>query len=207
MNERITQAINQLQPLANNSELKTAKAKLDDEINQTVSTDGMTTESINAYQQAKQAAQAESEAAQQVINNGDATEQDIANEKAKVEDKYNALKQAIANLTPDVSPLERAKADLENDINQTTSTTGMTDQSVANYNEKLNAAKQQLQEINQILQSHPNVATIRDYVAHANDAKSVLDTARNGLTVDKTPLENAKMRYNKVLIKLLIQQV
>ncbi|POC79905.1 hypothetical protein CRN61_08005, partial [Vibrio vulnificus] len=83
----------------------------------------------------KQAAQAESEAAQQVINNGDATEQDIANEKAKVEDKYNALKQAIANLTPDVSPLERAKADLENDINQTTSTTGMTDQSVANYNE------------------------------------------------------------------------
>ena len=192
VNERITQAINQLQPLANNSELKTAKAKLDDEINQTVSTDGMTTESINAYQQAKQAAQTESEAAQQVINNGDATEQDIANEKAKVEDKYNALKQTIANLTPDVSPLERAKVDLENDINQATSTTGMTDQSVANYNEKLNAAKQQLQEINQVLQSHPNVATIRDYVAHANDAKSALDTARNGLTVDKTPLENAK---------------
>jgi hypothetical protein len=40
------------------------------------------------------------------FNNGDATEQDIANEKAKVEDKYNTLKQAIANLTPDVSPLE-----------------------------------------------------------------------------------------------------
>ena len=192
VNERITQAINQLQPLADNSELKTAKAKLDDEINQTVSTDGMTTESINAYQQAKQAAQTESKAAQQVINNGDATEQDIANEKAKVEDKYNTLKQAIANLTPDVSPLERAKADLDNDINQVTSTTGMTDQSVANYNEKLNAAKQQLKEINQILQSHPNVATIREYVAHANDAQSALDTARNGLTVDKTPLENAK---------------
>jgi hypothetical protein len=33
------------------------------------------------------AAQTESKAAQQVINNGDATEQDIANEKAKVEDK------------------------------------------------------------------------------------------------------------------------
>jgi hypothetical protein len=42
-------------------------------------------------------------------------------------------------------------------INQVTSTTGMTDQSVVNYNEKLNAAKQQLKEINQILQSHPNV--------------------------------------------------
>ena len=96
------------------------------------------------------------------LSNGYATEQDIANEKAKVEDKYNTLKQAIANLTPDVSPLERAKADLENDINQVTSTTGMTDQSVVNYNEKLNAAKQQLKEINQILQSHPNVATIRE---------------------------------------------
>ena len=197
VNDRITQAIAQLQPLADNSELKTAKAKLEAEINKTVSTDGMTQATINAYQNAKQAAQVEVNTAQQVINNGDASDQDIATEKSKVEEKYNALKQAIANLTPDLAPLQSAKTELENDINQPTSTTGMTSQSVANFNNKLNAAKQKLQAIKQVLQSNPSVATIRDNVTQANNAKTALDTARNGLTVDKAPLEAAKTQLQQ----------
>ncbi len=192
INEQITQAINQLQPLADNSELKAAKAKLDEEINKSVSTDGMTQESINAYQTAKQTAQAESNNAQQVIDNGDATDQDIAAEKAKVETQYNNLKQAITNLTPDKAPLEAAKNDLENDINRSTSTTGMTADSVANFSEKRNAAQQALQAITQVLKGNPDVATIRDNITKANSVKSALDTARDGLTVDKVPLENAK---------------
>ncbi|WRN76796.1 hypothetical protein T9H88_11755 [Staphylococcus aureus] len=40
VNERLTQAINQLVPLADNSALKTAKTKLDEEINKSVTTDG-----------------------------------------------------------------------------------------------------------------------------------------------------------------------
>lgn len=192
VNEQITQAIDQLQPLADNSELKAAKAKLDEEINKSVSTDGMTQESINAYQTAKQTAQAESNNAQQVIDNGDATDQDIAAEKAKVETQYNNLKQVITNLTPDKAPLEAAKNELENDINRSTSTTGMTADSVANFNEKRNAAQQALEAITQVLQGNPDVATIRENVTQANNAKSALDTARDGLTVDKVPLENAK---------------
>ncbi|WP_435056198.1 hyperosmolarity resistance protein Ebh [Staphylococcus pasteuri] len=192
VNEQITQAIDQLQPLADNSELKATKAKLDEEINKSVSTDGMTQESINAYQTAKQTAQAESNNAQQVIDNGDATDQDIAAEKAKVETQYNNLKQAITNLTPDQAPLEAAKNDLENDINRSTSTTGMTADSVANFNEKRNAAQQTLEAITQVLHGNPDVATIRDNITKANNAKSALDTARDGLTVDKAPLETAK---------------
>ncbi len=55
VNERLTQAINQLVPLADNSALRTAKTKLDEEINKSVTTDGMTQSSIQAYENAKRA--------------------------------------------------------------------------------------------------------------------------------------------------------
>lgn len=192
VNERLTQAINQLVPLADNSALRTAKTKLDEEINKSVTTDGMTQSSIQAYENAKRAGQTESTNAQNVINNGDATDQQIAAEKAKVEEKYNSLKQAIAGLTPDLAPLQAAKTQLQNDIDQPTSTTGMTSASVATFNEKLSAARTKIQEIDRVLASHPDVATIRQNVTAANAAKTALDQARNGLTVDKAPLENAK---------------
>lgn len=192
VNERLTQAINQLVPLADNSALRTAKTKLDEEINKSVKTDGMTQSSIQAYESAKRAGQTESTNAQNVINNGDATDQQIAAEKAKVEEKYNSLKQAIAGLTPDLAPLQTAKTQLQNDIDQPTSTTGMTSASVASFNDKLSAARTKIQEIDRVLASHPDVATIRQNVTAANATKSALDQARNGLTVDKAPLENAK---------------
>lgn len=192
VNERLTQAINQLVPLADNSALRTAKTKLDEEINKSVTTDGMTQSSIQAYENAKRAGQTESTNAQNVINNGDATDQQIAAEKTKVEEKYNSLKQAIAGLTPDLAPLQAAKTQLQNDIDQPTSTTGMTSASVATFNEKLSAARTKIQEIDRVLASHPDVATIRQNVTAANAAKTALDQARNGLTVDKAPLENAK---------------
>ncbi|MEG3217122.1 Extracellular matrix-binding protein ebh [Staphylococcus aureus] len=192
VNERLTQAINQLVPLADNSALRTAKTKLDEEINKSVTTDGMTQSSIQAYENAKRAGQTESTNAQNVINNGDATDQQIATEKTKVEEKYNSLKQAIAGLTPDLAPLQTAKTQLQNDIDQPTSTTGMTSTSVATFNEKLSAARTKIQEIDRVLASHPDVATIRQNVTATNAAKTALDQARNGLTVDKAPLENAK---------------
>ncbi|MEZ1341305.1 hyperosmolarity resistance protein Ebh, partial [Staphylococcus aureus] len=192
VNERLTQAINQLVPLADNSALRTAKTKLDEEINKSVTTDGMTQSSIQAYENAKRAGQTETTNAQNVINNGDATDQQIAAEKTKVEEKYNSLKQAIAGLTPDLAPLQTAKTQLQNDIDQPTSTTGMTSASVAAFNDKLSAARTKIQEIDRVLASHPDVATIRQNVTAANAAKTALDQARNGLTVDKAPLENAK---------------
>lgn len=157
VNERLTQAINQLVPLADNSSLRTAKTKLDEEINKSVTTDGMTQSSIQAYENAKRAGQTESTNAQNVINNGDATDQQIAAEKTKVEEKYNSLKQAIDGLTPDLAPLQTAKTQLQNDIDQPTSTTGMTSASVATFNEKLSAARTKIQEIDRVLASHPDV--------------------------------------------------
>jgi hypothetical protein len=51
----------------------------------------MTQSSIQAYESAKRAGQTESTNAQNVINNGDATDQQIAAEKAKVEEKYKIV--------------------------------------------------------------------------------------------------------------------
>lgn len=91
-----------------------------------------------------------------------------------------------------MAPLQTAKTQLQNDIDQPTSTTGMTSTSVATFNEKLSAARTKIQEIDRVLASHPDVATIRQNVTATNAAKTALDQARNGLTVDKAPLENAK---------------
>ena len=80
----LSQAINQLQPLANNNEaLKAARTQLENKINQAVQTDGMTQQSVNAYNHAKQEAQSESNTAQTLINNGDATDQEISSETEK----------------------------------------------------------------------------------------------------------------------------
>ncbi|WP_370695609.1 hypothetical protein, partial [Staphylococcus aureus] len=83
--------------------------------------------------------------AQNGMNKGDATDQQIAAKKTKVEEKYNGVKQAIAGLTPDWAPLQAAKTQLQNDIEQPTSTTGMTSASVAAFNDKLSAARTKIQ--------------------------------------------------------------
>lgn len=193
VNERLTQAINQLVPLADNSALRTAKTKLDEEINKSVTTDGMTQSSIQAYENAKRAGQTESTNAQNVINNGDATDQQIAAEKAKVEEKYNSLKQAIAGLTPDLAPLQAAKTQLQNDIDQPTSTTGMTSASVATFNEKLSAARTKIQEIDRVLASHPDVATIRQNVTAA---KTAVEQALNNVNSAKHALNGTQNLNN-----------
>ena len=54
VNQQLTEAINKLQPLANNEALKVARTKLEDKINEIVHTEGMTQQSVNAYQHAKQ---------------------------------------------------------------------------------------------------------------------------------------------------------
>lgn len=89
----LSQAINQLQPLANNEALKAARTQLENKINQAVQTDGMTQQSVNAYNHAKQEAQSESNTAQTLINNGDATDQEISSETEKVNQKFKKFRE------------------------------------------------------------------------------------------------------------------
>ena len=109
LNQQLTEAISQLQPLSNNDALKAARLELENKINQTVQTDGMTQQSVDAYQNAKREAQNESNTALALINNGDATEQQITTETDRVNQQTTNLTQAINGLTVNKEPLETAK--------------------------------------------------------------------------------------------------
>ena len=60
---------------------------------------------------------------------------------------------------------------MNENINQNTDTEGMTTQSIANFNEKLNQAKEKLKEVERILNNSPSVTTIRDQIQQVNNAK------------------------------------
>lgn len=189
LNQQLTEAINQLQPLSNNDALKAARLNLENKINQTVQTDGMTQQSIEAYQNAKRVAQNESNTALALINNGDADEQQITTETDRVNQQTTNLTQAINGLTVNKEPLETAKTALQNNIDQVPSTDGMTQQSVANYNQKLQIAKNEINTINNVLANNPDVNAIKTNKAEAERISNDLTQAKNNLQVDTQPLE------------------
>ena len=192
LNQQLTEAINQLQPLSNNDALKAARLNLENKINQTVQTDGMTQQSVDAYQNAKRAAQNESNTALALINNGDADEQQITTETDRVNQQTTNLTQAINGLTVNKEPLETAKTALQNNIDQVPSTDGMTQQSVATYNQKLQIAKNEINTINNVLANNPDVNAIKTNKAEAERISSDLTQAKNNLQVDTQPLEKIK---------------
>ena len=188
VNQQLTEAINKLQPLANNEALKVARTKLEDKINEIVHTEGMTQQSVNAYQHAKQEAQTESNLAQALINNGNATDQEISTEIEKVNQKLDNLSSAINGLTVNKEPLESAKQQLQNNIDSAPSTVGMTKQSVQVYNQKLQA-KDEINTINNVLANNPNVEAINTNKATAERINNELTQAKQTLKVDIQPLK------------------
>ena len=145
LNQRLTDTINLLQPLANKESLKEARNRLESKINETVQTDGMTQQSVENYKQAKIKAQNESSIAQTLINNGDASDQEVSTEIEKLNQKLSELTNSINHLTVNKEPLETAKNQLQANIDQKPSTDGMTQQSVQSYQRKLQEAKDKIQ--------------------------------------------------------------
>ena len=195
----LSQAINQLQPLANNEALKAARTQLENKINQAVQTDGMTQQSVNAYNHAKQEAQSESNTAQTLINNGDATDQEISSETEKSKSKFKNLENAINGLTVNKAPLEIARNNIQYNIIHASSTEGMTPQSAQAYRQKLQEARNEITRINHVLDNHPDVNAIRTNVASAERMKNELIQAKNNLQVDTQPLENAQRNIQSVI--------
>lgn len=97
------------------------------------------------------------------------------------------LNHARDSLIPDKDPLEIAKQALENSITQQTDTEGMTTQSLQNYNEKLEAAKQELNKDKGILSGSPTVAEIRAAARETSKIQQALDNARSQLVLDRQP--------------------
>ncbi|MBW6351393.1 FIVAR domain-containing protein, partial [Pseudomonas aeruginosa] len=157
LNQRLTDTINLLQPLANKESLKEARNRLESKINETVQTDGMTQQSVENYKQAKIKAQNESSIAQTLINNGDASDQEVSTEIEKLNQKLSELTNSINHLTVNKEPLETAKNQLQANIDQKPSTDGMTQQSVQSYERKLQEAKDKINSINNVLANNPDV--------------------------------------------------
>ncbi|MDU3839002.1 MAG: hypothetical protein E7G58_12340, partial [Staphylococcus aureus] len=150
------------------------------------STTGMTQDSINAYNAKLTAARNKIQQINQVLAGSPTVEQINTNTSTANQAKSD-LDHARQALTPDKAPLQTAKTQLEQSINQPTDTTGMTTASLNAYNQKLQAARQKLTEINQVLNGNPTVQNINDKVTEANQAKDQLNTARQGLTLDRQP--------------------
>ncbi|MFI3133241.1 hyperosmolarity resistance protein Ebh, partial [Staphylococcus warneri] len=142
---KIDQAKALLQNKADNHELVQAKNDLQTSIDQQPSLDGMTQQSIDNYNAKRQAAQSEITKAQQVIDNGDATPQQIATQKQNVENALNALNQAKSDLTADTSALQQAVQQLD----RTGTTTGMRPASITAYNQAMQALNPDLTQARQ----------------------------------------------------------
>ena len=80
----------------------------------------MTTQSIQSFNNAKNAARTEIQTANGIINDGNASDQDISTEINKLQQKYNSLVQSINGLTVNKQPLEDARNALQQSIDTQT---------------------------------------------------------------------------------------
>ena len=116
---KITSANNLLENKADNSELVSAKNQLQRTLQTTVSTDGMTAQSTQNFNNKHQAAEQAIQNATNVINNGDATAQQITEAKNRVDQAEREYTEAKNNLRADKTQLENAYNHLNQSVNLT----------------------------------------------------------------------------------------
>ena len=137
---RVNEAVHMLQNKENNSELVRAKEQLQQAINDQPSTTGMTQDSISNYNSKRQEAQNAVSQAETVINNGDATAQQISTEKSKVEQALTALNDAKHQLTADTTALQTAV----NRLDRRGDTNNKKPSSIRAYNKAIQSIQSQL---------------------------------------------------------------
>ncbi|MDS3901575.1 hypothetical protein, partial [Staphylococcus hominis] len=139
---KLDNAISLLHDKENNSELVKAKAKLDAATNEEDPTPGMTPATADNYKAKKAEAERISSEAQGVINNGDATAEEIRDEKGKVEEALTALNQAKDDLRADKTELQHKLPELD----QRGITEGKKPASITAYNEALGRIQSEIEE-------------------------------------------------------------
>ncbi|MDS3927836.1 hypothetical protein RJB85_11670, partial [Staphylococcus hominis] len=110
---KLDNAISLLHDKENNSELVEAKRQLDEATAEQDPTPGMTGATVDNYRAKKAAAEQVSAEAQKVIDNGDATVEEIRDEKSKVEEALTALNQAKDDLRADKTELQHKLPELD----------------------------------------------------------------------------------------------
>ena len=199
--------------LAKQSGLKTdktgltnSKTELDALVNEDP-TPGKTTDTAKAYNAAKEAAKTEIAAALTVINDENATPEQVSAALEKVNAKKTALQQAKDGLIVAATAEEKAKLKSDADSLVKADTTGKTPNSIKAYNTKYEAIKAQLEaaktEAAAVLAKENNASK-----AEVQAAQTKVDAAKAELTkaaellvnkADKIELTNAKEALNTLV--------
>ena len=179
--------------------LTNSKAELDALVNEDP-TPGKTTDTAKAYNAAKEAAKTEIAAALTVINDDNATPEQVSAALEKVNAKKTALQEAKDGLIEAATAEEKAKLKSDADSLVKADTTGKTPKSIEVYNTKYEAIKAQLEaaktEAAAVLAKENNASK-----AEAQAAQEKVDAAKAELTkaaellvnkADKTELTKAK---------------
>ena len=135
-----------LKDKANTGDLAAAKEELKALAGEANVTDGKTTSTTEAYDAAKQAADAAVAAAENIINNADSTPEQVADALTTVKAKKAELEKAKAALVDKATDAQKAKLEADAAKLVQADTTGKTQDSIDAYNEKYTQLATELEE-------------------------------------------------------------
>ena len=180
----LTKAAELLVNKADKTELTKAKVALNTLATEADPTTGKTADSAKAYNDAKTAATEAIKAAELVINDENATQDQVTEALSKVNEKKAALEAAKQALVEAATVEEKAKLKTDADSLVKADTTGKTPNSIEAYNRKYEELKAQLEA------AKTEAAAV---LAKGNNAtKEEVKAAQAKVEAVKTELENAK---------------
>ena len=203
----LTKAAELLVNKADKIELTNAKEALNTLVTETDSTTGKTADSAKAYNDAKTAAQEAIKQAETVINDENATPEQVTEALNKVNEKKSALEAAKQALVTAATAEEKAKLKADADLLTKADETGKTSDSIAAYERKYEELKAQLEaakaEADKVLAKGNNATKeeVKAAQAKVDAVKTELETAKNLLVEAATTEEKTKLKTNSDALK------
>ena len=203
----LTKAAELLVNKADKTELTQAKEALSTLTTETDPTTGKTADSAKAYNDAKTAAQEAIKEAETVINDENATPEQVTAALEKVNAKKTDLQQAKDGLIEAATTEEKAKLKADADLLTKADETGKTPDSIAAYERKYEELKAQLEaakaEADKVLAKGNNAIKeeVKATQAKVDAVKTELETAKNLLVEAATTEEKTKLKTDSDALK------
>ena len=203
----LTKAAELLVNKADKTELTQAKEALSTLATEADPTTGKTADSAKAYNDAKTDAQEAIKTAETVINDENATPEQVTAALNKVNEKKTALQQAKDGLIEAATVEEKAKLKSDADLLTKADETGKTPDSIAVYERKYEELKDQLEvakaEADKVLAKGNNATKeeVKAAQAKVDAVKTELETAKNLLVEAATTEEKTKLKTDSDALK------
>ena len=203
----LTKAAELLVNKADKTELTKAKEALNTLATEADPTTGKTADSAKAYNDAKTAAQEAIQAAETVINDENATPEQVTEALNKVNEKKAALESAKQALVEAATAEEKAKLKSDADLLTKADETGKTPDSIAAYERKYEELKEQLEaaktEAAAVLAKGDNATKdeVKAAQAKVDAVKTELENAKNLLVEAATTEEKTKLKTDSDALK------